>query len=169
MKKINEKGYISFKQAFIDFWTGIVDFEGKTTRSGYWWGVLTGVVTQLLLILILAVIMIALPDTNTAYIISIVLAVIIMLLTLIVLLPLITLQIRRLHDIGLNYKAIIVFYSLLIILHFILTDFSLHIHIIKLIIYSLIALMQLILFVSMFLNSNTLKNIRYIGGEKHEN
>lgn len=34
---INEKGKITFKQAWVDFWKGYVDFGGRSTRAGYWW------------------------------------------------------------------------------------------------------------------------------------
>lgn len=34
---INEKGRVTFKQAWVDFWKGYVDFKGRTTRAGYWW------------------------------------------------------------------------------------------------------------------------------------
>lgn len=43
MKKINETEYVTFKQAFKDFWTGYFQFVGKTRRSGYWWTILTNI------------------------------------------------------------------------------------------------------------------------------
>lgn len=37
MVSIQEKGKVSFKQATIDFVRGYFDFNGRTTRSGFWW------------------------------------------------------------------------------------------------------------------------------------
>lgn len=37
MGKIEERGFVSFKKAWTDFFKGYVDFKGRTTRSGYWW------------------------------------------------------------------------------------------------------------------------------------
>lgn len=41
MKRIEESGEISFKQAFVDFWRGLFSFGGRSTRTGFWYGVLT--------------------------------------------------------------------------------------------------------------------------------
>lgn len=35
MHKINEHGYISFKESVFDFFHGLIDFKGVTTRRGY--------------------------------------------------------------------------------------------------------------------------------------
>lgn len=40
MKRIEESGEISFKQAFVDFWRGLFSFGGRSTRTGYWYGIL---------------------------------------------------------------------------------------------------------------------------------
>ena len=40
MKRIEESGEISFKQAFVDFWRGLFSFGGRSTRTGFWYGVL---------------------------------------------------------------------------------------------------------------------------------
>ena len=37
MVKIEEKGKVTFGQAFKDYFRGYVDFKGRTTRAGYWW------------------------------------------------------------------------------------------------------------------------------------
>ena len=41
MKRIEESGEISFKQAFVDFWRGLFSFGGRSTRTGYWYGIMT--------------------------------------------------------------------------------------------------------------------------------
>lgn len=35
MHKINEQGYVSFKESISDFFHGLIDFKGVTTRRGY--------------------------------------------------------------------------------------------------------------------------------------
>ena len=35
MHKINERGYVSFKESISDFFHGLIDFKGITTRRGY--------------------------------------------------------------------------------------------------------------------------------------
>ena len=35
MHKINEQGHVSFKESISDFFHGLVDFKGITTRRGY--------------------------------------------------------------------------------------------------------------------------------------
>ena len=40
MKRIEESGEISFKQAFVDFWRGLFSFGGRSTQTGFWYGVL---------------------------------------------------------------------------------------------------------------------------------
>lgn len=38
MGKIEERpGKVSFGKSFKDFWSGYVDFKGRSTRAGYWW------------------------------------------------------------------------------------------------------------------------------------
>lgn len=38
MGKIEQRpGKVSFGRAFKDYWSGYVDFKGRTTRAGYWW------------------------------------------------------------------------------------------------------------------------------------
>ncbi|KRM53244.1 DUF805 domain-containing protein [Ligilactobacillus araffinosus] len=50
MKRIEESGEISFKQAFIDFWRGLFSFGGRSTRKGYWYGVLMMPLTILMVV-----------------------------------------------------------------------------------------------------------------------
>ena len=38
MRRINEKGKVSFEEAFHDYCRGILSYGGRSTRSGYWWG-----------------------------------------------------------------------------------------------------------------------------------
>ena len=35
MQRINEEGYVSFKESISDFFHGLIDFKGTTTRRGY--------------------------------------------------------------------------------------------------------------------------------------
>ena len=50
MKRIEESGEISFKQAFVDFWRGLFSFGGRSTRTGYWYGVLMMPLTILMVV-----------------------------------------------------------------------------------------------------------------------
>lgn len=45
MKRIEESGEISFKQAFVDFWRGLFSFGGRSTRTGFWYGILGLLIT----------------------------------------------------------------------------------------------------------------------------
>ena len=38
MRRINEKGKVSFEEAFHDYCRGILSYGGRSTRAGYWWG-----------------------------------------------------------------------------------------------------------------------------------
>ncbi|RXK57677.1 DUF805 domain-containing protein [Enterococcus faecalis] len=54
MVKIEEKGKVTFGQAFKDYFRGYVDFKGRTTRAGYWW--MTLVLSILALIFYIAIV-----------------------------------------------------------------------------------------------------------------
>jgi len=106
MKKIEQKGKVSFTQAVGDFFKGYVDFSGITTRAGYWW-------SQLMIVLVYIVLYIWLVasvansiygDLNTAPII------IMVLFTLAIIIPTTSLQVRRFRDLGIKGKAILSFF-----------------------------------------------------------
>lgn len=44
MHRINEKGKVSFEEAFHDYYHGILSYGGRSTRSGYWWGQVVGLI-----------------------------------------------------------------------------------------------------------------------------
>lgn len=113
MKKIEQKGKVSFGQAIGDFFKGYFDFRGRTTRAGYWW-------SQLMLILVMLVLYIwtfisiassVNGEPNIAPIILLVLFI------LGIIIPLFTIQVRRLRDTGMQSKALlayfIIYYALL--------------------------------------------------------
>lgn len=101
MPKIEETGYVSFKQAFIDLFKGYFNFSGRTTRSGYWWGQLVLYVYAFIVIVGSVMLM----DKNfTAGIITLIV------LSLLALIPSISLAVRRYRDAGWTGKGIWTYY-----------------------------------------------------------
>ncbi|MGG5371779.1 DUF805 domain-containing protein [Enterococcus sp. AZ196] len=48
MKRINQvPGEVTFLQAIKDFFAGYVEFRGRTTRAGYWWIRLIGIIISI--------------------------------------------------------------------------------------------------------------------------
>lgn len=51
---VQEKvGQVTFLQAIKDFFKGFIDFKGRTTRAGYWWITVFGIVYQNILVQLL--------------------------------------------------------------------------------------------------------------------
>lgn len=107
MKKISEKGKVSFGQAFKDFFTGYFDFRGRSTRAGYWWAQLAiGIVYILLCIWMLVSFASYRYDHSPSALPIIILFV----YTLGLIVPSFALSVRRLRDTGIRGKAMIAIY-----------------------------------------------------------
>ncbi|MBR2025099.1 MAG: DUF805 domain-containing protein [Clostridia bacterium] len=81
-------------QAYINYWKGYVDFNGKTSVGGYWWAFLANVIVSI----VIGVIALALPIISTIF-------------SAVNLIPGIAIAIRRLRDAG--YKWYNIFWLLL--------------------------------------------------------
>ncbi|MBP2100169.1 DUF805 domain-containing protein [Enterococcus rivorum] len=98
MKKISQEGKVSFPQAVKDFYQGYFDFTGNTTRSGYWWVILAIFIAYV----VLFILTISVP----------LMAFIVLLFSLSLIVPLITLSVRRIRNTGLKSKTILALYIL---------------------------------------------------------
>ncbi len=108
MKKISEKGKVSFPQAVGDFFKGYADFRGRSTRAGYWWATLA-----IVLIYIVLGVLTAILSSNREYYespINGVMLFLIIVISLGLIVPSLALAVRRLRDVGLKSKAILVLY-----------------------------------------------------------
>lgn len=108
MKKISEKGKVSFFQAMSDFFKGYADFRGRSTRAGYWWATLAIILVYIVLGLITAI-----SSSNREYYespINGVMLFLIIVISLGLVVPSWALTVRRLRDVGLKSKAILVLY-----------------------------------------------------------
>ena len=107
MKKISEKGKVSFGQAFKDFFTGYFDFRGRSTRAGYWWAQLAiGIVYLLLFIWML----VSSASYRYDYSPNMAPMFIFFIYTLGIIVPSFALSVRRLRDTGIRGKAMIAIY-----------------------------------------------------------
>ncbi|MGY3704190.1 hypothetical protein BW731_09895 [Vagococcus martis] len=112
MKKIEQKGRVTFGEAVSDFFKGYFDFSGRTTRAGYWWAQLSIVIVYIILYIwtISTVIGSIYGEPNMLPIILLVL------FTLAIIIPSISIQVRRLRDLGIKGKALlglfIIYYGL---------------------------------------------------------
>ena len=89
---------MELKDGFKKFWTRAFDYQGFTSRSEFWWGVLGNTIIMLLLIVLLVVSLTCFtPQINNF---SVIMIVLFSLFCVVELLPSITLIIRRMHDIG---------------------------------------------------------------------
>lgn len=110
MKRIEESGKVSALQSIKDFWLGYFDFRGRSTRAGYWWAQVFIVLIYIILFIITAV-----SSTNRSYFESAAnpfCVFIIILFSVAVLVPLLSLSVRRLRDVGLKSKTILALYIL---------------------------------------------------------
>lgn len=88
---INQTGTVTFKQAIYDYFLSFIDFKRRTTRLGYFW---VGIFYVILLLSIRIF-----PK----------LALIVVLLLLVSFIPLTAIMVRRLRDVGLTDKRIMLF------------------------------------------------------------
>lgn len=110
MKKIDEVGKISFSQSVKDFWKGYFDFSGRSTRAGYWWATVS-----IIVIYIIFIIFIAIDSAKKEYMnepMNSFLLICILLFSLIIVVPSLSLLVRRLRDIGLKSKTILTIFIL---------------------------------------------------------
>lgn len=120
MKTNNKPKKVSFKQAFIDYWKGYINFQGRTTRAGYWWIQLAFFLSSLFFIVIIFS-QVAISDSiNDAYETDIAIIVflgVILLTWLALFLPSLALTIRRYRDVGLRGRGFLVLLGIQIILN----------------------------------------------------
>lgn len=110
MNKVHEEGKkIGFLQAIKDFFIGFVDFKGRSTRGGYWWLMLASFLFGIAFEMILGITGLS-KDTGTF-------GVIVVAMLLVLVIPSITLQVRRLRDVGYSILGIVLFFVIPIILN----------------------------------------------------
>ena len=98
-------------EAYKKFWKGYVDFEGRSTRSDYWFNVLAQCLVSLLFGFLLILIMILGGDsatyTSNAYSFQMILIYIVLsafgIYMLALLIPSIAIMVRRLRDAGYHW------------------------------------------------------------------
>lgn len=104
MKRISETGKVSFVQAVKDFYRGYFDFRGRSTRRGYWW----------VAIGIIAMTTFSYQENGYGYGYQpsinpfVVFISVVFVLSLII--PMMSLLVRRLRDTGIKSKAILALY-----------------------------------------------------------
>lgn len=109
---ILEKGKVDFKQAVKDFWKGYVDFSGLTTRAGYWWAVLFTFVVPIAISII--AMLLAMANSHLAAV-SLGLLIVVLLFGLVILIPSVTISLRRWRDAGLSNKGVVTLFVLEVI------------------------------------------------------
>ncbi len=116
MAKIEERpGKVSFLQAWKDFFIGYVDFKGRSTRAGYWW---VKIFTQVLAIVALVAILFPIikvlllsgdrpseQELMKAVSKMIVPIILLLLVAIAIVVPNITLTVRRMRDVGLRGRG----------------------------------------------------------------
>lgn len=110
MKTIEETGKVSFSHSVKDFWQGYFDFRGQSTRAGFWWSQLCIILIYTLLFVILGI-----DASRRSYYdapISPLLLFIIIVFSLAIIVPSLALFVRRLRNIGLKSKTILVLFVL---------------------------------------------------------
>lgn len=110
MKTINESGKVSFSQSVKDFFQGYFDFRGRSTRAGFWWAQLCIVLIYIILFVITGIDASKRPYYGAP--ISPLLLFIIVIFSLAIIIPSLSLCVRRLRDIGLKSKTILALYVL---------------------------------------------------------
>ena len=96
-------------EAYKKFWKGYVDFEGRSTRSDYWFAYLVNaLITWCLYILVAVVGIIASSiDSSALLIISLIIGLIMWVYTIGAFLPGLAVTVRRLHDAGYMWPYIL--------------------------------------------------------------
>ena len=121
--KINEKHYVSLKQAFTDFWIGYFNFSGSSTRSGYWWGRVSVFLTQFVILLLCSpFIYFSIKHYRDYSSIESVIIVVLLISILLFIIPLIALQVRRLRNTGMNNITITALLILMVAIDVLIGD-----------------------------------------------
>ena len=94
-------------EAYKKFWKGYVDFEGRSTRSDYWFAYLANMLTVVAFYVLLAVFAGA-TDSSFLAVISLILLLIFCAYGIAACLPGIAVTVRRLRDAGYNWPYIFV-------------------------------------------------------------
>lgn len=110
MKKIEESGKVSFSQSVKDFWQGYFNFGGRSTRAGYWWSQLCIILVYIVLFIIFGIDASKRSFYDTPF--SPLILFIIVIFSLAIIIPSLSLQVRRLRDIGIKSKTILALYVL---------------------------------------------------------
>ena len=97
-------------EAYKKFWKGYVDFEGRSTRSDYWFAYLANMLTVVAFYVLLAVFggLAGATDSSFLAVISLILLLIFFAYGIAACLPGIALTVRRLRDAGYNWPYIFV-------------------------------------------------------------
>ncbi|CCB94074.1 hypothetical protein SALIVB_1816 [Streptococcus salivarius CCHSS3] len=97
-------------EAYKKFWKGYVDFEGRSTRSDYWFVYLVNVLITFAYFLLQAVFggLVAVTDSSFLAVISLILLLIFFAYGIVACLPGIALTVRRLRDAGYNWPYIFI-------------------------------------------------------------
>ena len=97
-------------EAYKKFWKGYVDFEGRSTRSDYWFVYLVNVLITFAYFLLQAVFggLVAVTESSFLAVISLILLLIFFAYGIAAFLPGIAITVRRLRDAGYNWPYIFV-------------------------------------------------------------
>lgn len=97
-------------EAYKKFWKGYVDFEGRSTRSDYWFVYLVNVLITFAYFLLQAVFggLVAVTESSFLAVISLILLLIFFAYGIAAFLPGIAITVRRLRDAGYNWPYIFI-------------------------------------------------------------
>lgn len=97
-------------EAYKKFWKGYVDFEGRSTRSDYWFAYLANMLTVIAFYVLLAIFggIAGATDSSFLAVISLILLLIFFAYGIAACLPGIAVTVRRLRDAGYNWPYIFV-------------------------------------------------------------
>ena len=97
-------------EAYKKFWKGYVDFEGRSTRSDYWFAYLANMLTVVAFYVLLAVFggIAGATDSSFLAVISLILLLIFFAYGMAAILPGIAITVRRLRDAGCNWLYIFI-------------------------------------------------------------
>ncbi len=97
-------------EAYKKFWKGYVDFEGRSTRSDYWFAYLANMLTVIAFYVLLAIFGGIASATESSFlaVISLILLLIFFAYGIAACLPGIALTVRRLRDAGYNWPYIFI-------------------------------------------------------------
>ena len=97
-------------EAYKKFWKGYVDFEGRSTRSDYWFAYLANMLTVVAFYVLLAVFggIAGATDSSFLAVISLILLLIFFAYGVAAVLPCIAVAVRRLRDAGYNWPYIFI-------------------------------------------------------------